>query len=88
MAKKLTYQEFTADTANIDAAKFQKLFSEYDMGTGQQYFDMVIDSHINGQLKQAAEQFRAMPHRYRKELVKDCLNMGMTEQYNFFFKNL
>jgi hypothetical protein len=47
----------------------KKLLKEYDLHSDMQYFEMIVDSFINGQITQAKEQFKAMPKDYRRRFV-------------------
>jgi hypothetical protein len=48
----------------------KKLLKAYGFNSDMQYFEMVVESVINGQRTQAKEQFKAMPKDYRKSFVK------------------
>lgn len=67
----------------------QKLLASYDLSNENDYYEMVCISHINGQKKQAAEQFKAMPLVNRKALVKGIVfdNEGVFDKdlKMFFF---
>ncbi len=47
----------------------KKLLKSYGLERPYQYFGIVVESIINGQRKQADEQFLAMPKQYRKEFI-------------------
>jgi hypothetical protein len=47
----------------------KKLLKEYELNSHVQYYEMIVDSIINGQRTQAKELFSAMPKRWRI----DCL---------------
>lgn len=49
----------------------KKLLKQYGFNSDMQYFEMVVDSCINGQYKQAREQFKAMPKQYQQTFVKN-----------------
>jgi hemerythrin superfamily protein len=51
--------------------KMKKLLKQYGFNSDMQYFEMVVDSCINGQYKQAREQFKAMSKQYQKKFVKN-----------------
>ncbi len=66
----------------------KKLLKIYSLKSDMQYFEMIVESVINGQLKQATNQFKAMPRPDRKEFVKAIysswdtgLNMGNKEMF-------
>ena len=47
----------------------KKLLKEYGFNSDMQYFEMIVESVVNGQRKQAVNQFAAMPKQYRKQFV-------------------
>lgn len=47
----------------------KKLLKEYSFTTDMEYYEMIIESVINGQREQAIEQFNAMPKGYRKDFL-------------------
>jgi len=51
----------------------KKLLKTYGLKSDMQYFEMIVDSIINGQRTQAKEQFKAMPKDYRKQFINSCL---------------
>ena len=51
----------------------KKLLKEYDLTEVYQYYDMIIDSVINGQREQAKVQFLAMPKDYQKRFLIEIL---------------
>ena len=51
----------------------KKLLKEYDLTEVYQYYDMIIDSVINGQREQAKNQFLAMPKDYQKRFLSEIL---------------
>ena len=65
----------------------KKLIKSYELETKEQYFDMCIESVINGQRTQAKEQFKSMPKENRKEMVKYVAE-NYNEYFNFFFNEL
>lgn len=48
----------------------KKLLKDYGFNSDMQYFEIIIESIINGQRQQAKEQFKAMPKNERKNMVK------------------
>lgn len=48
----------------------KKLLKECQLNSDMQYFEMIAESFINGQITQAKEQFKAMPKKYRKSFIK------------------
>lgn len=47
----------------------KKLLKSYGLTTNYQYFDIILESILNGQQKQANDQFLAMPRLARKEFI-------------------
>lgn len=66
----------------------KKLLKEYGFRHPEQYFDMCIESVINGQRTQAREQYKAMPKRHKKLLLCYTDRPEMKQFYNFFFPEL
>jgi len=50
----------------------KKLLKDYGFNSDMQYFEMIVESIINGQRTQAKEQFKAMSREYRKQFIKAC----------------
>lgn len=48
----------------------KKLLKAYNFNSDMDYFEMVIESFVNGQNKQAVDQFKALPKKERKNMVK------------------
>lgn len=48
----------------------KKLLKTYALNSNNEYFEMIIDNFTNRQKKQAIEQFKAMPKRYKIEFFK------------------
>lgn len=63
------------------------LLKLYNFESVHQYYEMVVESKINGQTTQAREQFNAMPKANRKALVEE-LSQGNNELFMFFFRLL
>ena len=55
------------------------LLKEYQVTENYEYFDIVADSFINGQKKQALTQFDAMP----KDNQVECLNYFDSSGYSY-----
>ncbi len=49
----------------------KKLLKSYGFNSDMQYFEMIVESVINGNRTQAREQFKAMPKDYRKLFIKN-----------------
>jgi hypothetical protein len=61
----------------------KKLLKEYGFETVEQYYEMTEMSFVNGQIKQAKEQFKAMPKDNQKDMV---IQLGTPNgSYDFFF---
>ena len=68
----------------------KKILKTYSLNSDQQYFEIIVESYINGQFSQAKEQFNAMSKEYKKQFVKSSLTFwqnGLTQNQilNFFF---
>ena len=63
------------------------LLKSYNFESPNQYFDMVIESRINGNYSQAKEQFKAMPKPFQKQLVEE-LSQEDHEEFMYFFRLL
>lgn len=48
----------------------KKLLKAYSFNSDMQYYEMIVESVINGQRKQAREQFNAMPKENKKSFLK------------------
>lgn len=48
----------------------KKLLKQYGFNSDMQYFEMIIESFINGQRSQAIQQFKAMPKKERQDMIK------------------
>lgn len=48
----------------------RKLLKTYGLTSDMGYFEMIVQSVINGQHKQAEDQFKAMPKANRKDFLK------------------
>lgn len=60
----------------------QKLLKEYNCNLYADYYDIILISVINGQRKQAKEQFKAMPVNHRKQFVKNLCQNSNTDYSN------
>lgn len=61
----------------------KKLLKEYNLFSDMQYFEIIADSFLNGQIAQAKNQFSAMSKQYRKDFVKSALTFwgsGISEK--------
>jgi hypothetical protein len=47
----------------------KKLLKDYGFNSDMQYFEMIVESVINGNRTQAKEQFNAMPRKIRKAFI-------------------
>lgn len=53
----------------------KKLLKAYGFNSDMQYFEMIVESVINGQRTQAKELFMDMPRKYRVNFVA-CIHYG------------
>lgn len=58
------------------------LLKRYDLTEVNEYYQLIADSFINGQRKQAIEQFKAMPKADRVYLCIDSngIDIGMSRE--------
>jgi hypothetical protein len=66
----------------------KKLIKSYGLNSDMSYYEMILESKVNGQTTQSRTQFFAMPKAHRKEFVKMLLfDRGETSQslQEFFF---
>lgn len=49
----------------------KKLLKEYGLNSDMQYFEMIAESFLNGQISQAKEQFKAMPKANRVKMLHE-----------------
>ena len=69
----------------------KKLLKSYGFNSDMQYFEMIVESVINGQRTQARKQFNAMPRQDRKNFVKSVYSnwvTGLHESDKEMFLNL
>lgn len=71
----------------------KKLLKEYNLTTNAEYYEMVTDSYINGQLAQAERQFKGMPYENQKEMLAAIDEENFSDSfynnlYEFFFNLL
>ena len=61
----------------------KKLLKAYNLNSDMQYFEMIVESVINGQRTQAKDQFSALPRDNRKQFINANLgnwNSGLSKQ--------
>ena len=66
----------------------KKLLKEYGFNSYMQYFEMIVESVINGQRTQAKQQFKAMPRNYKRTFIAHiygCWQSGLSEQDKAMF---
>lgn len=63
----------------------KKLLKAYDLTNDEEYFQMIIDSYINGQMKQTDNQFLKLPRRNRIEFLKWCVSYYMDENFGIYY---
>lgn len=69
----------------------KKLIKSYGFNSDMSYYEMILESHVNGPITQCKNQFFAMPKANRKAFVKMLLfYRGETSQsvQEFFFNLL
>lgn len=68
----MPFDEGSGDSLNYNLMK--KLLKQYGFQHSYQYFDLILESVINGQRSQAFEQFQDLKRDDRKEFVKYTLD--------------
>lgn len=48
----------------------KKLLKTYNFNSDMQYYEMIVESFLNGQMSQAKNQFCAMPKANRADMLK------------------
>lgn len=69
----------------------KKLLKQYGMNSDMQYFEMIVESVINGQITQSKEQFKAMTREQRKQFVGAIFgnwSTPLSESHKQMFLNL
>lgn len=69
----------------------KRLLKDYELNSDMQYFEMIINSVINGQRNQAKELFNLMPRKVRKAFIVSIYtnwNSGLTYSDKAMFFNL
>ena len=56
----------------------ETLAREYDLDTAEDYYQIIVDSAINGQWSQVREQFSAMKKDSQKDFLINYLRDGNT----------
>lgn len=51
----------------------KKLLTQYRLNSDMQYFEIIVESFVNGQTAQAFDQFKAMSKDYRKTFIKAAI---------------
>lgn len=62
----------------------QNLLKDYKLNSNEDYYEMVQTSLANGQIAQAKQQFNAMPHQNKKDMIT-WLPPLPRYMYQFFF---
>ena len=68
----------------------KQLLKKYGFKSDMQYFEMIVESVINGQRTQAKEQFNAMPRKVRKAFLVSIYgnwNSGLSNSDKAMFMN-
>lgn len=68
--------------------KIEKLIKMYDLNSDMQYFEMIVNSVINGQRTQAKNQFKKMDSYYKNKFIKlinTYWNSGLDESDKLLF---
>ena len=62
----------------------KKLLKEYNFSNVDEYYAMIEESRMNGNIQQSKDQFKAMPKQFRKDLV-EAMYMGEYTQLSKIF---
>lgn len=68
----------------------KKLLKLYNFNSDMQYFEMIVESVINGQRTQAKEQFKAMPKDAQKAFIRSLFgdwDSGLSDKDARMFLN-
>lgn len=57
-----------------------KLLKLYNLNSDMQYYQMCVESKVNGQIQQAKDQFNAMPRADKKSMVRAMLTAWSIDQ--------
>ena len=66
----------------------KRLLNDYQFNSDMQYYEMIVDSIINGQRTQAKEQFKAMPNEDKQRFVSAIFSYwdsGLSESDKLLF---
>jgi len=61
----------------------KKLLKEYGFNSDMQYFEMIVESYLNGQVSQAQQQFKKLPKAEKQGFIRSSLlywKNGMTSE--------
>jgi len=61
-----------------------KLLKAYDLFHETEYYQLCLESLIEGQQEQAAERFVAMPLKNQRDMIKWLRQVEDDESFNFF----
>ena len=65
----------------------QKLLKDYEIQEVYQYYDICIDSYINGQIAQAKTQIKKFSKEQKLDFIEYLKDLP-NEYFNFFIKHL
>lgn len=65
----------------------RRTLKEYGFTSLDDYFNMTLDSKINGQFSQAKEQFRKMDKGQKLEFI-EFVRINAPDHYDFFMQNI
>jgi hypothetical protein len=76
---------------NKKKVSFEKMVGKntlkyYELNSMQDYYDMTIESYINGNRNQALEQFKKMNKKQKLEFI-EFVRLNYPDNYNFFMAN-
>jgi len=69
----------------------KKLLKDYEFNSDMQYFEMIAESLVNGQITQAKAQFKALPKENKKAFLKSLFgywDSGISDENKLMFIEL
>ena len=60
----------------------KKLLKKYDLNSDMQYFEMIVNNFVNGNIKDGISFFKEMPKIYRKAMVKSIVSENWNSGLN------
>lgn len=65
--------------------KMEKIYSDLDFTSKEDYFNYCVESHINGNFTQCKKLFQELPKQYKHELINFIRdNYGNDKVHNYY----